>query len=114
MTTLLVTAATIALCFTLSQTGGQYNYERALTSFGCCCGSTGTGLLLLRMLDPDFRTPVAKELAYFNIAILITTAHILMLVAPALPSFGLGTVVMIYLGTFVVAGALTFVVRPSQ
>ncbi len=114
LTTVLVTAATIGLCFSLSQTGGQYNYERALTSFGCCCGSTGTGLLLLRMLDPDFRTPVAKELAYFNIAILVTTAHVLIVVAPALPGFGLGTVAAIYFGTFIVAGALTFVVRPSQ
>ncbi len=111
-TTLLVTLATVALCFALSRTGGQFGYERALASFGCCCGSTGTGLLLLRMLDPDFRTPVAKELAYFNIAILITTAHILIGIAPVLPSLGLGLVISIYLATFVVAGALTFVIRP--
>ena len=111
-TTLLVTLATIALCFLLSRTGGQFGYERALASFGCCCGSTGTGLLLLRMLDPDFRTPVAKELAYFNIVILLTTAHILIGIAPVLPTLNLGLVTGIYMATFVVAGALTFVIRP--
>ncbi len=113
LTTLLVTLATIALCFALSRTGGQYGYERALTSFGCCCGSTGTGLLLLRMLDPDFRTPVAKELAYFNIIILVTTAHILIGIAPILPGLNLWTVAAVYGATFVVAGVATQLVRPE-
>ncbi len=111
LTILAATAGTIGLCVALSRTGGHYGYERALTSFGCCCGSTGTGLLLLRILDPDFRTPVAKELAYFNIAILITTAHILIVMVPTLPSHNLAIVFVVFAVTFVVAGLATRLFR---
>ena len=64
----------------------RFGMERGLTSFGCCCGSTGTGILLLRILDPQLSSPVAKELAFFNIAIVFLSFHILGLMAPILPS----------------------------
>ncbi|KAL1510646.1 hypothetical protein AB1Y20_006944 [Prymnesium parvum] len=35
--------------------------ERALTEFGVSIGATSTGLLLLRMADPDGRTPVLRD-----------------------------------------------------
>ncbi|MGB1190864.1 MAG: hypothetical protein ACPG4A_11600, partial [Pseudomonadales bacterium] len=70
--------------------------------FGCCCGSTGSGILLLRILDPNLATPVAKELAFFNIAILFLSFHILGIMAPILPSFDLGWIVMVYGATAVI------------
>ena len=39
----------------------NYGPERVLCQFGCCCGSTATGLLLLRIIDPDFSTPATLE-----------------------------------------------------
>lgn len=45
----------------------QYGYERILAIFGTVTGTTSTGLLLLRMVDPEFKTPVSKELALMNI-----------------------------------------------
>ena len=39
-------------------------YERALVEFGVSLGATATGLLLLRMADPDGRTPVLREFTF--------------------------------------------------
>jgi glutamate:Na+ symporter, ESS family len=104
-----VTLTTGLLCFGYARRLNHYPIERAVTIFGCCTGSTGSGLLLLRILDPDLSTPIAKELAFFNVAILVLGFHILTLMAPVLPSFGLGTISLVYLGTFL-AGALALTV----
>lgn len=100
------TAATAALCFGFGKKLRSFGPERALTAYGCCCGSTGSGLLLLRIMDPNLSTPVAKELAFFNIAILILSAHILMVMAPILPTFSLMTISAVYIGTFVLGIAI--------
>lgn len=107
-----VTGVTAALCFGLGRRLASLRIERALTVFGCCCGSTGSGLLLLRMLDPTFSTPIAKELAFFNVAILVTSFHVLMLMAPILPSLSLGVIVTVYGGTFVVGAAVATWLAP--
>lgn len=104
LVTVAVTIATAALCFGMSRVSADFGPERSIASFGCCCGSTGTGLLLLRLLDPDFRTPVARELAVFNIAIMVTTLHILFVMAPVLPSISIPTILAVYGATFVIAG----------
>jgi ESS family glutamate:Na+ symporter len=106
---LTVTASTVALCFGFGRQLASLGPERALTAFGCCCGSTGSGLLLLRMLDPDLSSGIGKELAFFNIAILLLGFHVLMLMAPILPSYGLGSVVVVYAATFLV-GAVALLV----
>ncbi|MCS5582681.1 MAG: hypothetical protein NZ777_04150, partial [Pseudomonadales bacterium] len=86
--------------------------ERAITLFGCCTGSTGSGLLLLRILDPDLSTPVARELAYFNVAIIFVSLHVLMFMAPILPSIGLGVVCAVYGATFAIGGGLLWFLSP--
>jgi len=67
--------------------------ERMLAQFGCCTGATANGLLLLRILDPDFSTSVSMELAFFNIAILFTTFVTLFLMAPMTPILGFWPVI---------------------
>ncbi len=42
------------------------NFERTMTIFGTCTGTVSTGLLLLRVIDPEFRTPVALEIGLMN------------------------------------------------
>jgi len=106
-------AATAALCFGFGKKLRSFGPERALTAYGCCCGSTGSGLLLLRIMDPDLSTPVAKELAFFNIAILVLSAHILMVMAPILPTFSLLTISMVYIGTFVL-GVVTLLLMDRR
>lgn len=45
----------------------QFSFERILAIFGTVTGTTSTGLLLLRIVDPEFKTPVAKEVAIMNL-----------------------------------------------
>jgi ESS family glutamate:Na+ symporter len=55
--------------------------------------------LLLRILDPGLRSPIARELAFFNVIILFATLHILAIMSPVLPGFDLQTILIIYLAT---------------
>lgn len=103
LVTAVITVVTLALAMVVGRLSGKLGYERALTAFGCCCGSTGTGLLLLRMMDPDYSTSVPKELAFFNVAIIIANLHILMVFAPIVPTLSVGGYVAIYGTTTLVA-----------
>ncbi len=42
----------------------SYWAERALVELGISPGSTATGLLLLRMADPDGKTPVLQQFGF--------------------------------------------------
>jgi len=44
-----------------------YWAERALVEFGVSIGATSTGLLLLRMADPDGKTPVLRDFTFKQI-----------------------------------------------
>ena len=44
-----------------------YSLERTAAIFGVVTGTVSCGLLLLRIVDPDFKTPVAYELAVMNV-----------------------------------------------
>lgn len=103
LVTLVITLATLVGCWSMGRLSGKLGHERALTSFGCCCGSTGTGLLLLRMVDADFSTSVAKELAFFNLAIVLVNMHLLFIFAPIAPSLSGTTYLLIFGGTALTA-----------
>ncbi|MFZ0450272.1 MAG: hypothetical protein WAL98_13620 [Desulfatiglandaceae bacterium] len=45
----------------------SYNLERTVAIYGTVTGTVSCGLLLLRIADPDFRTPVALEIALMNV-----------------------------------------------
>ncbi len=45
----------------------NYFWERILAIFGIVTGTTSTGLLLLKIVDPKLETPVAKEIALMNL-----------------------------------------------
>ncbi len=104
-----VTVATAVLCFGFGRHLGNLGIERALAIFGCCCGSTGTGLLLLRILDPDYSTSVAKELAFFNVAILFVAFHVAIVMSPILPGISILTIMLVFGLTFAVCWGLIVV-----
>ncbi len=101
-----VVVATAILCFGFGRMLPRLGIERSIALFGCCTGSTGSGLLLLRVVDPDLSTSVSRELAYFNVLIIFLSIHILMFVAPLTPSLELIKLVAIYGLTVVFGGAL--------
>ena len=92
----------------------NYGPERVLCQFGCCCGSTATGLLLLRIIDPDFSTPATLELAFFNVGILVTCAPILYFFAPAFYTFTGMEILMIYGAITVIGIAAMFALEAGR
>lgn len=109
---LTVAVLTALLCFLSGRWLSTVPPERAITLFGCCTGSTGSGLLLLRILDPDLTTIVSRELAYFNVAVLLVSLHILWMMAPILPTFSIMTICLVYGATFLVGGVLLRLLGP--
>ncbi len=79
----LLSSATFAAFVTLwvilwyARRGPEFNFERGLAIFGCYTGTVASGLLLLRIVDPDFKSPAAVELGIMNVMILITCQPLL-------------------------------------
>lgn len=67
-----VVAVTIVLTWALAKKTGKYAAERFITVFGIATGTAITGLLLLRILDPQGETPVTKEVVWWNVFQMLT------------------------------------------
>ena len=90
----------------------QLGPERMIAQLGCCTSATANGLLLLRILDPDYTTSVSMELAFLNVAILFTAGIPLFLIAPAVPNLGFMKIMVFYgLYTLFCFGAVWFLGR---
>lgn len=88
--TLIVVLAVMMTLFMVLYFGrrsGAYEFERSMALFGYATGTGATGLLLLRIVDPDFKTPVALEVGFMNLVALFTATHIMFMVG-ALPTPG--------------------------
>ncbi len=59
--------ATTAVVVYLGKRSGAYALERTAAIFGTVTGTVTCGLLLLRIADPEFRTPVAVDIAVMNV-----------------------------------------------
>ncbi|MFW6139750.1 MAG: sodium/glutamate symporter [Acidobacteriota bacterium] len=60
---LLTTIAVLALGSRLS----EYKLERTVSIYGVVTGTVSSGLMLLRIVDPELKTPVAKEIGFMNL-----------------------------------------------
>lgn len=82
-------AAVITLYFILyfGRRLGEYSFERLVALFGTATGTAASGLLLLRIVDPDFKTPVAFEVGMMNAFLLVMLP--LSFVTFTLPKLGL-------------------------
>ena len=62
----------------------DHRFERTLIVYGACTGTMPTGLALLRVIDPDFETPVASDYMFSSaITFFIVIPLILSLNLPA-------------------------------
>lgn len=61
------TIATLFICLWFGRRSPEHGFERGLTLFGYCTGTAASGLLLLRIVDPEFDTPVAVEVGLMNV-----------------------------------------------
>jgi ESS family glutamate:Na+ symporter len=97
----------------------DYNLERTAALYGTVTGTVSTGLLLLRIADPDFRTPVVMELAIMNIfSVPLIGACLVLVNAPVWWNWSTGLTSLIFLG--IMAACLTalrvlkFMTRPRS
>jgi len=72
----------------------DYSLERLLAMFGTLTGTAASGLMLLRISDPDFKTPVSFEVGMMNVFSLLLIP--LSFITYGLPKVGLltGTIVV--------------------
>ena len=85
----------------------DYNLERTVAVYGAVTGTVSCGLLLLRIADPDFKTPVAIEIAAMNVLSIVPIGGCLLLVnAPLWWNWSITATSMVFLGVMVAALAL--------
>ncbi len=89
---------------------GEYTFERTMALFGYMTGTAASGLLLLRIVDPEFKSPVATEMGMMNMFALATTLHLSFYIY-VLPKVGLPTYLGIASATAVGILVLMFVFK---
>jgi ESS family glutamate:Na+ symporter len=112
ITAVMATLLTVFLMLTFGRrSGSSFGFERTMLLFGTCTGSVATGLLLIRIVDPEFKTPVILEISLMNLFVPVFMAHIILLIGiipdPAtLSFFGM---LLVFLGTAIVMVAALFI-----
>jgi ESS family glutamate:Na+ symporter len=87
----------------------DHQFYRAMMIYGACTGTLTTGLALLRVLDPDFETPVAADYMYASgLTFLLVIPMILMINFPAY-GYSTGNTFWYWLTGGILAAYLVFV-----
>lgn len=102
---LCVTCVTFVISFYFGQRfGGSNDFERTLGLYGTATGTVPSGIALIRIVDPEFKTSTAVELGLMNMFMLFSTPVYLLLLAMAsgtvsvkIAMIGLGAICIIYL-----------------
>jgi len=85
----------------------SYNLERTAAVYGAVTGTVSCGLLLLRIADPNFKTPVAIEIAVMNVFSIIPIGGCLLLVnGPLWWNWGVGLTTLVFSGVMLAGLAL--------
>ncbi|MDY6792507.1 MAG: hypothetical protein SWH54_14690 [Thermodesulfobacteriota bacterium] len=96
---------TTLLVFHFGKKLDAFGLERSAAIFGTVTGTVSCGLLLLRMVDPEFKTPVAFEIAVMNIFVLPIVGGCTLLVnAPLWWEWSVGLTVLVFAG--ILSGSL--------
>ncbi len=88
------------------------NLERTVAIFGTVTGTVSSGLLLLRIVDPEFRTSTAMEMGYMTIFAAIPVLGTMLLVsAPVLWGWTIELTMLVFVGMMVVSVALLIIFK---
>ena len=84
----------------------EYQEEQFLTMFGMLTGTASTGIILLREIDGEFKTPVADNLVYQNFPAIVFGFPLMLLatLAPQKPTLTF----FVLLGFFLVMNVILF------
>lgn len=83
---IVIVAATAVTGYVLAVRSGEYYAERFMALFGFATGTAVTGMLLLRMADSEYKTPIAEEIVWWNILQMLTA--VVMGIAVTAPAIG--------------------------
>ena len=90
----------------------SYNFERTIAIYGAVTGTVSSGLLLLRIADPDFETPVAVDIALMNVFSIPSIGFYLVLVnGPLWWNWPIGTTMLVFLVLMVLSLALIRILK---
>jgi len=93
----------------------DYNLERTVAIYGTVTGTVSCGLLLLRIADPEFKSPAVIEVAVMNVIMLIPLAPYLILVnAPVWWDWSIALTVLVFLGAMTLSLILLKVLKLWQ
>ncbi len=91
-------ALTIVSILYLGRRIDTLNFERTMAIFGTCTGTVSTGLVLLRVIDPEFRTPVALEIGLMNVVVVpIIIASMILVNAPVWWDWNLWLIILAHI-----------------
>lgn len=86
-----ITVVTFVVCFYFGQRiGGSNDFERTLGIYGTCTGTVPSGIALVRIVDPNFRTTTSVELGACNLTMLASTPVYLIILAFASGTIQIG------------------------
>lgn len=71
VTSIVMALFTFAYIFYFGRRVPNYSFERTVMMFGTCTGTTPTGLILLRLVDSEFKTTVPIESGLWNIGSIV-------------------------------------------
>jgi len=75
-----ITVVTAVLCFYFGQRiGGEHDFERTLGLYGTSTGTVPTGIALVRIVDPNFKTTTAVELGLTNLIMIASTPVVIVM-----------------------------------
>ncbi|MFW6052453.1 MAG: hypothetical protein ACOC8I_00955 [Desulfosalsimonas sp.] len=110
----LTTLVVIVLGMRLS----EYKLERTAAIYGVVTGTVSSGLLLLRIVDPELKTPAARELGFMNVFAVPVVGGLTVLVnVPFWSGWGVPAVCLLFAAVFAAAFILLYLRklwRPRQ
>jgi glutamate:Na+ symporter, ESS family len=96
LTALFAGLITFGFIFYFGRRMDEFGFERMLAIFGTATGTGASGLMLLRIVDPDFKSPAAAELGLYNLFALVLLP--LSLVTYPLPQMDVATLFLLLAG----------------
>ncbi|MFW6297129.1 MAG: hypothetical protein ACOC03_01390 [Desulfosalsimonas sp.] len=88
----------------------DYRLERTVAIYGVVTGTVSSGLLLLRIVDPELKTPAAREIGFMNIFAVPVVGGLTVLVnVPLWSGWSFPAVCLVFLAVF--AGAFIILYR---
>jgi ESS family glutamate:Na+ symporter len=103
---------TTLLCVYYGTRLWNFKLERMLAIYGTVTGTVSSGLLLLRIVDPEFKTTVALET---GVMLMFASPYIILgmlwVSAPVLWQWSLMKTILVFVGMFILAIVITEIQR---